>query len=437
MAARFGSSGIRGTYPYPIGPDLAMALGMGTSRVARRLLLGHDVRLTSPLLAHAFESGALAGGAEVTFAGACATPSLAYGARGHEAAVVVTASHNPPPDNGFKFWNPDGAAWGPGQETALERALDEAPQRVEWRGLPAATIDADVSRRHAEGILRFAGPVASRVVLDCGSGAGCYVSPTLLAAAGAPVDRLFCEPDGRFPHRPSEPSPENLGALTDRCRSTESWGIAHDGDADRMVAVDPTGRVVPAEVVMVSLALYLGAKRVATPIDASLALQGALPDVALELTRVGDAHVSACVAATGADLGAETSGTYIVPGLHKGPDGPLAGLLFLHAVAEGTVGEAQELLRSTVRRSEKIPLGAVGRTAFDGHLLDVALAAGDRATRVDGLRVDTDQGWFLVRSSGTEPIARITAEAWEASHAASLLDRARTIAKATMRAAAP
>jgi phosphoglucosamine mutase len=432
----FGSSGVRGPYPADVNADLALRLGLATGATCRRLLVGHDPRLTSPLLTQAFVAGALSAGAAVDLAGPAATPSIAYGAREYEAGVAVTASHNPAPDNGFKFWNPDGSAWLPDQEDRLEAALERESPRAAWDRLATPRPRTDVTARHAEAILRFVGPLTGRVVLDCGHGAGGYLSPGLFREAGLEVDLLHGEPDGRFPGRPSEPTPENLVRLRERCRATRSWGIAHDGDADRMVPVDPQGEVVPPERVLVALALHLGAKRIATPVDASLALARALAGVEWVYTRVGDAHVSAAVRTQSGDFGAETSGTYVVPKFSYAPDGPLAALLFLRAQREGLADEATRRLGPVYRRTEKVALGAVHRDALRAALARLGVAGHERATRVDGLRVDGPGGWVLVRPSGTEPIARITAEGGTPQAAEILLSRGRGLLQSALAAAA-
>lgn len=430
MARRlFGSSGIRGPYPASVDAALALQLGGATGALAGRLIVGHDPRLTSPLLSEAFTAGALAAGAAVDAAGPAATPSLAYAARDYDAAVAVTASHNPPTDNGFKFWNPDGSAWSPEQEAALEAGLSTRADPPPWNRMGRRGARRDVAERHRDAILRFTGSAEGRVVLDCGHGAGAYVSPALLQAAGLDVTVLGGEPDGRFPGRPSEPTPEALGDLLRRCAAEGAWGIAHDGDADRMVAVDARGDPVPPERVLVALALLRGARRIATPVDASLALAAALPQVVWEFTPVGDAAVSAALRARGGDLGAETSGTYIVPAFDYAPDGPLAALLFLQAVERGLVDEAARRLRPVHRRSEKLPLGPVPREAFRERVAAYVPPGAERTSRVDGLRVDADDGWFLVRPSGTEPVVRVTAEARDADDAQRLLHRGRDVAR--------
>lgn len=433
MGRWFGSSGIRGPYPGLVDTDLAIRLGRATASLSRNLLLGHDPRLSSPLLAEAFVAGALSSGASIDLAGPAATPSLAYAARDYEASIAVTASHNPPTDNGFKFWNPDGAAWLPEQEERLEAALEAEAPRAAWDRLATPRRRTDVTERHKDAILRFVGRVEGRVVLDCGNGAGSYLSPGLFQDAGLRVDVLHGQPDGRFPHRPSEPSAENLGALRERCRKAGSWGIAHDGDADRMVSVDPRGEVVAPERVLVALARQLGARRIATPVDASVALAQALPDVEWIYTRVGDAHVSAAVRTQRGDFGAETSGTYVVPKFSYAPDGPLAALLFLKAAFEGRVEDAARRLPPVHRVSEKLPLGAVDRATFRERLSLVDVAPGEKATRADGLRIDTESGWFLVRPSGTEPIVRVTAEASTPGEAQRLLGRGRGLVQAVLR----
>lgn len=437
VGALFGSSGIRGPFPDPICPDLALRIGAAAGIFAKRVLVGHDVRRSSPLLKEAFVAGVVSTGAQVEDGGGAATPSLAYAARDRELAISITASHNPAPDNGFKFWNPDGSAWSQEQERSLEALLEETPRPgVSWREVGRRRLAEDVSRRHREAILRFAGPVGGTVVLDCGNGAGGWISPALFREAGLDVEVLFGEPDGRFPHRASEPSDENLAFLKRRCRERQAWGIAHDGDADRMVAVTPEGALLVPDVVLVALALARNAKRLSVPIDASAGLQRVLPEVRWEFTRVGDAAVSASLKGTGGDLGGETSGTYIVPAFDLAPDGPLAGLLFLQCVRDGSVAEAVRRLPRTYRLSDKMALGAVSRGALRAALSAVGIPRGAKATDVDGLRIDAEEGWFLVRPSGTEPILRITAEAVEPGHAKALLERARGVARDALATAA-
>lgn len=434
MARWFGSSGIRGAYGDLVSADLALRLGRAAGARRASLIVGHDARLTSPLLANAFVAGALSSGAQVAAAGGVATPSLAYAARRYEAGVVITASHNPPPDNGFKFWNPDGSAWSADQENAFEAALEgDAPPRAPWDQVQAPEARTDVSHDHRAALLRFAGTGRGHAIVDVGNGAGAWITPSLLAQAGYDVETLHAAPDGRFPNRPSEPTAENLAALRDRCRHRSAWGVAHDGDADRMVAVAPDGVVVAPDVVLVALALHLGARRIVTPVDASLALRRALPQAAWEVSRVGDAAVSAQLRAGGGDLGGETSGTYVVPGFDYAPDGPLAALLFLRAAHEGRVDEARRLLVPVHRVSDRLPLEASRRAAFLAALAKVSVLEPETAARVDGLRVDTAQGWFLVRPSGTEPVARVTAEAWTPADARRLLDRARALAADLLR----
>ena len=434
MGQWFGSSGIRGEYPSPVNGDLAIRLGRAAAQATKRVLIGHDARLSSPLLAHAFAAGALSAGAAVDLAGGAATPSLAYGAREYGLAIAVTASHNPPQDNGFKFWNPDGSAWDARQEDDLEALLKSEPRTVSWDRLAPIGRRQDTSDRHRKAILDFVGAVRGPVVLDVGNGAGAWLTPRLFADAGLDVETLNGTPDGRFPSRPSEPAPENLTQLRSRCRTQAAWGIAHDGDADRMVPVAPDGNVVPPEVVLVTLALQSHAKRIATPVDASACLAQALPGVEWVFTRVGDAHVSAAVRAQKAQLGAETSGTYVVPTFSLAPDGPLAALLFLKAVREGLVDEAQRRTRPVHRRSEKVPLGDLTRDTLRARLAAATLRPHEKATRVDGLRVDEPRGWFLIRPSGTEPIVRLTAEALEARDLDALLVRARNVLDAARRA---
>lgn len=425
MPRLFGSSGIRGPYGDPITPEQALTWGQGAGSLAKRILVGHDVRFTSPLLAQAFIAGALSQGAGVTTCGAAATPSIAYGARGHDLSVVVTASHNPAPDNGFKFWNPDGSAWNRASEQAFEAAIAHPKGHgAAWNTIQPITFDAGVTKRHADAILKHTPSARGQdVVVDCGNGAGAYITPQLLENAGHNVTPIATQPDGRFPSRPSEPSPENLATLSDECRRRNAWGIAHDGDADRMVAVATDGHVVPSHIALAAIARFIHARNIVVPIDAPLQLRTLLPEATFSLCPVGDAYVSAAVSSQRADLGAETSGTYVIPSLSLAPDGPLAAHIMLLAAAEGLVDELRQRDPTVTRLSHKLPLNQRRREDVRSKLIDTEFADDDcEVTRLDGVRVDAPDGWFLIRLSGTEPLLRVTVEAQDRERARDLED---------------
>jgi phosphoglucosamine mutase len=403
----FGSSGIR----QPFGRDLlslAVAAGRAVAGSASRVVLAHDTRTTGPLLAEAVASGLVAGGAGVTICGIAPTPTLAYAVRNYDAGVMITASHNPEPDNGIKLFNPDGSSFTRSQQETVESALRGSPSWTDWKG-QGATGAGEITDAHIAAIAaRFTLARPIRVVVDCGNGAASGVTPALLALMGAKVVALNCNPAGTFA-RPSEPLEANLPYLGELVRRTGAdCGIAHDGDADRMVAWDGRGRYIDGDRMLTLLARYLSARRVVTTVDASMAVE-AVGEV--HRTPVGDAYVSEHLRDWG-DFGGEPSGAWIFPGHSLCPDGIYAAALLCSLASR----------RDLAAEVDGIPRYPVLRTSLPSPQARKVLTALGAASPTDGIRAERDGGWFLIRASGTEPKIRITAEGTTQERAKALLE---------------
>ncbi|MDD1657713.1 MAG: phosphopentomutase/phosphoglucosamine mutase [Methanomicrobiales archaeon] len=403
----FGSSGIR----QPYGPGLltlAVAAGRAVAGSASRVVLAHDTRTTGPLLAEAVTSGLVAGGARVASCGIAPTPSLAYAAREFDAGVMITASHNPEPDNGIKLFNPDGSSFTRAQQESVEAAIQGSPSWKDWKGL-GSTETREITEAHLAAIAgRFTLARPLRVVVDCGNGAASGVTPALLALLGAKVVALNCNPGGRFA-RPSEPLEENLPYLGEMVRRTGAdCGIAHDGDADRMVAWDGRGRYIDGDRMLSLLARFLGAHQVVTTVDASMAVE-AVGEV--HRTPVGDAYVSEHLRGWG-DFGGEPSGAWIFPGHSLCPDGIFAAAVLC------TIASRMDLAAEV----DLIPRYPVLRTSLPSARAREVLTALGAPSPTDGIRAEREGGWFLVRASGTEPKIRITAEGATQERANALLE---------------
>ncbi len=430
---RFGSSGIRGPYDTIATPDLALALGKAIGSLAGRIVIGRDARTTGPVLEAALTAGALSQGTQVTTLGVVPTPTLAYQTRQADLGVMVTASHNPPTDNGVKLWRPDGSALEADGRQAILDALADPPAPADWQATGERVDHPAPTRAHREALLDVVGPLTGdpRVVVDTGNGAAYQLAPELLAAAGARVTTLNAQPDGTFPGRPSETTPENLGDLREVVQVTDAVvGIAHDGDGDRCVIVDETGRVVPGDALIVLLAREVEATDLAVPIDTSRLVWEALPDATIEVTPVGDAFVSEALAQAGGDLGGEPSGAYIFPEVSMCPDGPHAGLLAARIAAEhGGIAKLVDALPTFETRRTNLPAQEHAKAAIMEAVADELAGLGE-VNDLDGVRVDTEDGWLLVRPSGTEPKIRLTAEAADPGRAEALLDRGRQAVRA-------
>lgn len=409
----FGSSGIRGPVHDAVTLDLALRLGQAVGAEHPTAVVGHDTRTTGAMLQAALQAGLLSVGCEVWDVGLVPTPTLALEAANASCGVMVTASHNPATDNGFKLWNPDGRAFDTGQMERLEGALDGGgAQLVRWDRVGRIHQRPGAVDRHIQRLLGQFPPSSLTVVVDCGSGAASHVTPDLLARLGCEVHTLHCHPDGRFPGRSPEPTEETLQLLCATVRRFGAdLGIAHDGDADRMVAVDGKGRVIRGDSLLVLFAQQLEAKKVVVPVDASLMIEDMLKATVVR-TRVGDVFVAEELHRQQGDFGGEASGTWIFPRHSYCPDGIYAAAALVTLAAEEPLAARVDRLPSysLLRRSFKFD--PLKRESVLANLEQLAGSLDPtHISRMDGLRLEFEEGWALLRPSGTEAKLRLTVEA--------------------------
>jgi phosphoglucosamine mutase len=409
----FGSSGIRQVFDQQL-VEIALSVGSALAARSPETVLGMDTRTTSPILAHAVMAGILGSGGAVYSAGIAPTPSIAFTARNFSAGCMITASHNPEEYNGIKLFNPDGSSFTRLQQAEMERLLK--PSR--WTGWKhqGCTREIDAITPHSDAILSCTDIKKEiPVVIDCGNGAGCMITPFLLAAAGTRVTSLNCNPSGHF-SRPSEPLRENLGYVGEMVRKTgATCAVVHDGDADRMMAFDNKGRYIDGDRLLMLFARYLDATKVVTTMDASMLIDE-IADV--RRTPVGDAFVSEELLQWG-DFGGEPSGAWIFPELSFCPDGPFAAALFCEIASEWDV--AAEL--------DRMPRYPILRESLACRTARETVTALGASNPTDGIRIEEEDSWCLVRASGTEPKIRITAEGKTNEAAQAMLDRGLALVK--------
>jgi phosphoglucosamine mutase len=454
----FGTSGIRGPVGEEVTADLALAVGRAVGVDARRAVVGRDPRGSGRLLADALTAGLRESGADVVDLGLAATPTVARGVSWYDAdvGVSITASHNPPEDNGIKLWQESGRAFDEGLRGEIERRVREADFDLRpWDELGARSRE-DATERHVAALLDATDLDASEdppaVALDLGNGAG-GVTTAALAELGCVVETLNAQPDGSFPARPSEPNEDSLGSLSALVAGGDAEiGLAHDGDADRLVAADGEGEFVPKDALLALFAAEAASEneRVACPVDTSLAVEDYLAErgIGIEYTPVGDVHVAA---ALGDDVvfGGEPSGAWIWPAETRCPDGPLAACRLVAMGAERPLAErVRDVPSYPIERTnvevgdknavvERVRERAGGESAESsrgdegGESDEDGGSDGDgfdgEVTTLDGVRIDTGDGWVLLRASGTQPLIRLTAEAREADRAAELSLRGREL----------
>lgn len=427
----FGTSGIRGAVGDDVTASLALSVGRALgSEGYDTVVVGRDARESGPMLEQALAAGLRETGAGVVRVGTHPTPTVARAAAWFDAdaSVVVTASHNPSSDNGLKLWTESGRAFGADEREAVARRVEQGDYDLAAWDEVGDQRRRDIGRRHREALLEsvdLSEPCS--VVVDVGNGTG-RITADVLTDLGCAVSTLNAQRDGRFPARPTEPTAETCHALETHVAETDAdLGIAHDGDADRMMAVDDSGQFVEGDSLLALFGREAAAdgELIAIPVNTSLAVDDAVKSVGADAvrTRVGDVYVAEACAEPNVVFGGEPSGAWIWSDATPCPDGPLAACKLAELVSKrGPLSELVAAIDTYPLRRESIEVNEKTRVLerIEASVRDEYADIDDR----DGVRVATDDGWFLVRASGTQPLVRVTAEARTAVNANRLFDDA-------------
>ncbi len=386
---------------------MALNVGLAVGQVYGDVVVGCDTRTSSGALKHALISGLSASGAKCCDAGVLPIPTLAFAAREFKAGAMITASHNPPEYNGIKLVNPDGSAFDSSQRKQIEELiLSDSLTTAPWDKIGNSGIYGSAVERHVERILKdFPDGLKLKVAVDSGCGAAFFITPHLLTKLGCEVVALNCYPSGFCPHD-IEPTEANLRDLIEATKEFGAdLGIAHDGDADRMMVVDDKGRFVLGDKLLAIFAQGMGARKVVTTIDASMSID----EMGLEVsrTRVGDPYVSEELKKSG-DFGGEPSGNWIFPSVSLCPDGIYAAVQVVAIAGRQKLSLLVDSLPSYAVLRGSINSEGIAMSELEQRLKAMKpLSVSD----VDGIKLNFEDGWLLIRASGTEPKIRVTAEA--------------------------
>ncbi|MGJ7486694.1 phosphoglucosamine mutase [Variovorax sp. LT2P21] len=425
----FGTDGIRGTVGQPpITPDFVLRLAHAVGRVLKKtekrptVLIGKDTRISGYMLESALESGFNSAGVDVVLLGPLPTPGVAYLTRAQRASlgVVISASHNAFPDNGIKFFSAQGTKLSDEWELAVEAALEEAPVWADSAQLGKARRLSDAAGRYIEFCKStFAHDLSLRglkLVIDAAHGAAYQVAPNVFHELGAEVSSIGCAPDGLNINK--DVGATHPQALIEAVKAKGAdYGIALDGDADRLQLVDATGRLFNGDellYLMVRERIARGEKPqgVVGTLMTNKAIEVALRGQGIEFVRakVGDRYVLEELEKRGWLLGGEGSGHLLALDRHTTGDGIVSALQVLQACVRSgkTVGE---LLADVV--------------LFPQTLINVRLREGQAWQSNAALKTETqraeaelgDAGRVLIRASGTEPLVRVMVEARDAAQA--------------------
>ncbi|AZS72165.1 phosphomannomutase/phosphoglucomutase [Streptomyces lydicus] len=437
---------VRGVVPTQWDEPLAELFGAAFAEVtaADAIVIGHDMRPSSPGLSGAFARGAAARGADVTEIGLCSTDELyfASGSLGLPGAMF-TASHNPAQYNGIKMCRAGAAPVG--QDTGLadiralvERWSDEgAPEPVDGPGTITQRDVLGDYAAHLRGLVDLSGIRPLKVVVDAGNGMGGHTVPTVFEGLPLELDAMYFELDGSFPNHEANPlDPKNIVDLQARVRETGAdLGLAFDGDADRCFVVDENGDPVSPSAITALVAARELAKHPGGTVIHNLITSWSVPEVVKEnggnpvRTRVGHSFIKEEMATTGAIFGGEHSAHYYFRDFWNADTGMLAAMHVLAALG-GQQGPLSQLVAQYDRYAAS---GEINSTVDDqpGRLAAIKAAYESRdgvtLDELDGLTVTADNWWFNVRASNTEPLLRLNVEARDTATADRVRDEALAI----------
>ena len=429
----FGTDGVRGVANEDLTAEMALNLGrvMGTIK-GGLIAVGMDTRLSSPMIKSAVIAGLLSAGSSVVDLGIAPTPAVQYYIKCKSevnGGIMVTASHNPREYNGVKFLQEDG--------TEFTRSMDEESERIfisksfklaSWDKV-GKTFSANCLELYLKGVLEkidkeIIEKEKFKVVVDCGNGASCFTTPDLLSRLNCKVISINSHPDGRFPARAPEPVEGNLEDLKKIVKNSEAdLGVAHDGDGDRAVFVDERGKFISEDVILALVAKYYVEEKggvVVTPVSSSKCVEDVVTKAGGEIiyTAVGSPVVAEVMKKKKAVFGGEGNGGLIFPEHQYVRDGAMAVAKILELMA-----------------TEKMPISELVKDIPKYYMIKTKVPCKDKikllnglkqkfpdANLTDGARLDFEDGWLLIRPSGTEPIARIFAEGKSETRAKELLE---------------
>ena len=423
MARLFGTDGVRGLANTELTPELAMSVAAAAARVFTEhdrshrqvAVVGRDPRASSEMLEAAVAAGLASAGADVLLLGVLPTPAVAYlvGAVGADLGVMISASHNPMPDNGVKLFSAGGHKLPDNVEDEIEATLASPSIRPTGAAIGRITPAPEAASQYLDHLVAASGRSLAglRVVVDCANGAASQLAPQAYRKAGADVIAIHAEPDGLN--------------INDGCGSTHlaslraavtelgaDLGIAHDGDADRCLAIDAHGNEVDGDQIMAVLALAmkeageLASDTLVATVMSNLGLHLAMREhgVALRTTAVGDRYVLEELRSGGYSLGGEQSGHVLLPAHATTGDGVLTALRLMARVVDS--GHSLTELAGVMRR---LPQVMVNVRVSDKAAVATAGSVADAVAEVERQLGET--GRVLLRPSGTESLVRVMVEA--------------------------
>lgn len=426
MKRLFGTFGVRRLANTELTPEFASKIAASYgSLVKGKVAVGGDTRTSTEMIKHAVISGLLSSGCDVVDLGFLPTPALQYAVRNYyDAGIIITASHNPAEYNGLKLVDFDGIGTPDETELKIEKMFfNDAPDRVSWDEIGELEKNSSILEEYIQEVIKRVdadtiGNAKLKVIVDCGSGAACFTTPYILRELGCEVITMNCQPDGFFPGRDPEPTEPNLKELIEVVKATGAdVGLAHDGDADRTICIDENGNFVFGDKSFALVEKYMLKENKGGLIVTTVATSTAIYDIANEYngeviaTKVGDLVVARKLKDKKGLFGGEENGGLIFPDFVYGRDAALSAAKIVEIIAKSGKPLSRLVEELPVYYSEKMKIKC------PEELKQVVMQKIAEETRefevdtTDGVKIIKEEGWVIIRPSGTEPIFRCFAEA--------------------------
>lgn len=414
MRKYFGTDGVRGKVgEFPLTPDFALKLGFAAGKALsqgekRSVVIGKDTRISCDLFVAALASGLTYAGVNVLLAGTIPTPGVAYLTMKHQAiaGIVVSASHNPFFDNGIKFFNEKGEKLDDSVELSIEAGIDTPFSAPEEGATGTIETITDALTDYRDFCLASAPELSlkgDKIVVDCANGATYQVVPELFRQLGATVIEVGTAPNGtNINDAVGSTAPEKI--ITTVKAEKADYGIAFDGDGDRLLIIDERGRPFDGDDILYLLATERQEKAVVGTIMSNLGFELALEErgITLHRSNVGDRYVLELLNQLSLNVGGENSGHILCLDQHSTGDGIIAALQAIQLMKQSgaTFAEIRDRIPKTIQvmHNVKIERGA----AWESEALKVAMAEVEKAL--------AGRGRILIRPSGTEPVVRVMVE---------------------------
>ena len=437
MTKLFGTNGIRGVINEDMNSELALGIGLAWGTYLKKtafkpqVAIGTDARISSYMIKSAIISGLLSSGCDVVDIGRIPTPTLQYmvKTRNYDSGVIITASHNPPQFNGIKGTSNNGTEFSKNIEEEIEKIYFKKDYSfADWKNVGTVKImkKEEAVDSYIDGIISNVNVDIIKeknfnVILDCGNGIGGDVTPQLLERLGCKITKLYCEPNGMFPGRNSEPTPENITDLIKKVIDKNAdFGVAQDGDADRAIFIDEKGKYIWGDKTLSLAAKYITKQRnggiTVTPVTTS----SCLDDIVIQNggkvihTKVGSPIVASVMIENNAIFGGEENGGLIFPEMQYCRDSAMTIAKIMEIMANENkslselIGEIPNyyMVKTKTHCPENkkniVMNEIINQTKNDKKVKKI--------DKTDGVKLFFEDGWILMRPSGTEPMFRIYSE---------------------------